>query len=71
MIVEIYSKPDGLVGSSIPGCEIFSLLDRKKLARGPYASCVLKQNICRDKCAIIKVKLKCECNNDVVNEVNL
>ena len=38
MIVVRYPQPNGVVGGSIPGHEIFSLLDKKKLAMWPRAS---------------------------------
>jgi hypothetical protein len=43
MIVERYPKPNGVVGSLIPDREFISLLDGKKLARLPRASCVQKK----------------------------
>ena len=33
VVVERYPFPNGVVGSLIPRCEIFSLLDEEKLVR--------------------------------------
>lgn len=42
MMVERYPKPNGVFGGLVSDCEVFSLLDGKKLAMWSCASCVLK-----------------------------